>query len=82
LTVRTAPPYRPAHDGGERSDRSIDELVPAGALGVDGVCVDEHHANAYGNMRSPGLIGSGLARRTTRGKIAAELAHAVLGCLG
>ncbi len=51
-------------------NRYIDELVSAEALGFDGVCVNEHHANAYGNMPSPNLIASILARQTTRVKIA------------
>lgn len=61
--------YDPVH-GGELYNRYIDELVRAEALGFDGVCVNEHHANAYGNMPSPNLIASILARLTTRVKIA------------
>jgi len=48
----------------------IDQLVLADELGYDGVCVNEHHQNAYGLMPSPNLIGSILANRTTRAKIA------------
>ena len=51
-------------------NRYIDELVRAEALGFDGVCVNEHHANAYGNMPSPNLIASILARETSRLRIA------------
>jgi alkanesulfonate monooxygenase SsuD/methylene tetrahydromethanopterin reductase-like flavin-dependent oxidoreductase (luciferase family) len=51
-------------------NRYLDELVYAEQLGFDGVCVNEHHANAYGNMPSPNLIGSILARQTQRCKIA------------
>src|SRR5207245_2051494 len=51
-------------------NRYIDELVRAEALGFDGVCVNEHHANAYGNMPSPNLIASILARQTERMRIA------------
>jgi alkanesulfonate monooxygenase SsuD/methylene tetrahydromethanopterin reductase-like flavin-dependent oxidoreductase (luciferase family) len=51
-------------------NRYLDELVYAEQLGFDGVCVNEHHANAYGNMPSPNLIASILARQTTRCKIA------------
>ncbi|HEV7732395.1 MAG TPA: LLM class flavin-dependent oxidoreductase [Candidatus Binatia bacterium] len=61
--------YDPVH-GGELYNRYIDELVRAETLGFDGVCVNEHHANAYGNMPSPNLIASILARLTTRVKIA------------
>ena len=43
----------------------IDELVHAARMGFDGVCVNEHHANAYGMMPSPNLIASALARETT-----------------
>jgi alkanesulfonate monooxygenase SsuD/methylene tetrahydromethanopterin reductase-like flavin-dependent oxidoreductase (luciferase family) len=51
-------------------NRYLDELLYAEELGFDGVCVNEHHANAYGNMPSPNLIASILARQTTRCKIA------------
>jgi alkanesulfonate monooxygenase SsuD/methylene tetrahydromethanopterin reductase-like flavin-dependent oxidoreductase (luciferase family) len=61
--------YDPVH-GGELYNRYIDELVRAEPLGFDGVCVNEHHANAYGNMPSPNLIASILARQTSRLKIA------------
>jgi len=61
--------YDPVH-GGELYNRYIDELVRAEALGFDGVCVNEHHANAYGNMPSPNLIAAILARQTSRLKIA------------
>ena len=39
----------------------LDQLEYAETLGYDGVCVNEHHANAYGNMPSPNLIASILA---------------------
>jgi alkanesulfonate monooxygenase SsuD/methylene tetrahydromethanopterin reductase-like flavin-dependent oxidoreductase (luciferase family) len=61
--------YDPVH-GGELYNRYVDELIRAEALGFDGVCVNEHHANAYGNMPSPNLIASILARQTSRLKIA------------
>ncbi|MBI1816678.1 MAG: LLM class flavin-dependent oxidoreductase [Deltaproteobacteria bacterium] len=51
-------------------NRYLDELIYADELGFDGVCVNEHHANAYGNMPSPNLIASILARQTKRCKIA------------
>ncbi len=51
-------------------NRYIDELVYAEELGFDGVCVNEHHQNAYGIMPSPNLIASALARETSRVKIA------------
>lgn len=34
----------------------LDQLQQAEALGFDGVCINEHHQNAYGNMPSPNLI--------------------------
>jgi alkanesulfonate monooxygenase SsuD/methylene tetrahydromethanopterin reductase-like flavin-dependent oxidoreductase (luciferase family) len=51
-------------------NRYLDELVYADELGFDGVCVNEHHQNAYGLMPSPNLMGSILARQTKRVKIA------------
>lgn len=51
-------------------NRYIDELVYAEELGFDGVCVNEHHQNAYGLMPSPNLIASILARETERVRIA------------
>ncbi|HLI73985.1 MAG TPA: LLM class flavin-dependent oxidoreductase [Acidimicrobiales bacterium] len=61
--------YDPAV-GHELYNRYIDELVYAEALGFDGVCVNEHHQNAYGTMPSPNLIASILANRTSRVRIA------------
>jgi alkanesulfonate monooxygenase SsuD/methylene tetrahydromethanopterin reductase-like flavin-dependent oxidoreductase (luciferase family) len=51
-------------------NRYLDELLYAEEVGFDGVCVNEHHQNAYGNMPSPNLIASILARQTQRVKIA------------
>jgi alkanesulfonate monooxygenase SsuD/methylene tetrahydromethanopterin reductase-like flavin-dependent oxidoreductase (luciferase family) len=51
-------------------NRYLDELIYADELGFDGVCVNEHHQNAYGLMPSPNLMGSILARQTKRAKIA------------
>jgi alkanesulfonate monooxygenase SsuD/methylene tetrahydromethanopterin reductase-like flavin-dependent oxidoreductase (luciferase family) len=42
----------------------IDELEHAAAVGFDGICVNEHHQNAYGLMPSPNLIAASLARQT------------------
>ena len=44
----------------------IDQLEYADALGFDGVCVNEHHSNAYGLMPSPNIIAATLARSTSR----------------
>ena len=56
--------------GHEVYNRYLDELELADQLGFDGICVNEHHQNAYGNMPSPNLIAAALSRRTTRAKIA------------
>jgi len=50
-------------------NRYLDELEYADASGFDGVCVNEHHQNAYGLMPQPGVMAGALARRT-KGKIA------------
>jgi alkanesulfonate monooxygenase SsuD/methylene tetrahydromethanopterin reductase-like flavin-dependent oxidoreductase (luciferase family) len=47
----------------------LDELEYADAIGFDGICVNEHHQNAYGLMPSPNLMAAALARRTTRAKL-------------
>ncbi len=56
--------------GQDLYNRYIDELILSDALGFDGVCINEHHQNAYGLMPSPNLIASILARQTERVKIA------------
>lgn len=61
--------YDPVH-GHALYNRYLDELVLAESLGFDGVCVNEHHQNAYGTMPSPNLMAAILARQTTRLKIA------------
>jgi alkanesulfonate monooxygenase SsuD/methylene tetrahydromethanopterin reductase-like flavin-dependent oxidoreductase (luciferase family) len=48
----------------------INTLAYAEELGFDGVCVNEHHQNAYGLMPSPNLIAAALTQRTSRVKIA------------
>src|SRR6266851_691838 len=47
----------------------IDTLALADDLGFDGICVNEHHQNAYGLMPSPNLIAAALTQRTKRAKI-------------
>ena len=44
---------------------TLDELEYAGSLGFDGICVNEHHQNAYGYMPSPNIMAASLARRTS-----------------
>jgi len=56
--------------GHELYNRYLDELEYAEELGFDGVCVNEHHQNAYGLMPSPIVMASALARRTKKAKIA------------
>lgn len=48
----------------------IDVLAYADELGFDGVCVNEHHQNAYGLMPSPNVIAGALTQRTKNCKIA------------
>ncbi|MCC2097822.1 MAG: LLM class flavin-dependent oxidoreductase [Hyphomicrobiales bacterium] len=51
-------------------NRYLDELEMGDALGFDGVCVNEHHSNAYGLMPQPGVLAGALSRRTKNVKIA------------
>ena len=51
-------------------NRYLDELEFADAVGFDGVCVNEHHQNAYGLMPIPGVMAGALSRRTKNAKIA------------
>ncbi len=51
-------------------NRYLDELEYADELGFDGVCVNEHHQNAYGLMPIPGVTAGALSRRTKNCKIA------------
>src|SRR5262245_41575501 len=44
----------------------LDELEFAEQAGFDGLCVNEHHNNAYGLMPSPNLMAAALTRRTSR----------------
>ena len=45
---------------------SLDELEFADQMGFDGICVNEHHNNAYGLMPSPNLMAAMLCRRDLR----------------
>ncbi len=56
--------------GHQLYNRYLDELEYAERLGFDGVCVNEHHQNAYGTMPAPNIIAAMLVRRTSRIKIA------------
>ena len=59
----------PIPAGSTQNGITIDPTNPntiyAAKAGMDGVCVNEHHQNAYGNMPGPNLMGSVLARATT-----------------
>jgi len=44
----------------------LEELQYADQVGFDGVCVNEHHSNAYGLMPSPNLMAAILARTTSK----------------
>jgi alkanesulfonate monooxygenase SsuD/methylene tetrahydromethanopterin reductase-like flavin-dependent oxidoreductase (luciferase family) len=48
----------------------ITTLAYAEELGFDGICVNEHHQNAYGLMPSPNVIAGALTQRTKKAKIA------------
>ena len=47
--------------GNEYYAQYIEQLRYADEAGFDGICVNEHHNNAYGIMPSPNLIASVLA---------------------
>ena len=50
-------------------DDYLEELQFADTVGFDGVCVNDHHNNAYGLMPSPNLIASVLSRTTSNGAL-------------
>ncbi|MEO8539751.1 MAG: LLM class flavin-dependent oxidoreductase, partial [bacterium] len=47
----------------------LDELEFAEKMGYDGICVNEHHSNAYGMMPSPNIMAATLTRRTKNAAI-------------
>ncbi|MBF6567293.1 MAG: LLM class flavin-dependent oxidoreductase [Candidatus Binataceae bacterium] len=66
-SVWVDPPYWELADSekiGQYYNWTLDELIHAAKCGMDGICVNEHHQNAYGMMPSPDLMGSVLARAT------------------
>jgi len=66
-SVWVDPPYTELADSvkiGQYYNWTFDELIHAAKCGIDGICVNEHHQNAYGFMPSPDLMGSVLARAT------------------
>lgn len=56
--------------GHQLYNRYLDELEYADQMGFDGICVNEHHSNAYGLMPIPGVMAGALARRTKTARIA------------
>lgn len=44
--------------------RYLDELVEYEEVGFDGICVNEHHQTAYGNIPSPNVMAALLVPRT------------------
>jgi alkanesulfonate monooxygenase SsuD/methylene tetrahydromethanopterin reductase-like flavin-dependent oxidoreductase (luciferase family) len=54
--------YFDRDEGHALYERFITELEAADAAGFDGICVNEHHQNAYGLMPIPGVIAGALAR--------------------
>jgi alkanesulfonate monooxygenase SsuD/methylene tetrahydromethanopterin reductase-like flavin-dependent oxidoreductase (luciferase family) len=62
--------YFDPEKGHKLYNRYLDELELCAELGFDGVCVNEHHQNAYGLMPSPVVTASALARRTKDCRIA------------
>lgn len=66
-SVWVTPPWSELGDAervGQYYNWTLDELTYAAKVGMDGVCVNEHHQNAYGFMPNPNLMGSVLARST------------------
>ena len=57
------------HQGHRLYNDYLDELEFAETMGFDGICVNEHHANAYGLMPSPNLMASAMARGTSNAAI-------------
>ena len=55
--------------GAQMYNDALDELIFADKMGMDGVCVNEHHSHMYGMMPSPNLMASALARQTSRAAI-------------
>jgi alkanesulfonate monooxygenase SsuD/methylene tetrahydromethanopterin reductase-like flavin-dependent oxidoreductase (luciferase family) len=45
-------------------NETLDELKYAAEMGYDGICVNEHHQNAYGLMPSPNIMAAAMSRET------------------
>src|SRR4029453_3621279 len=59
------PPYD-AKVGHRLYNEYLDELAAGERLGYDGICVNEHHQNAYGTMPAPDLMAAYLVAKTER----------------
>ena len=55
--------------GHELYNEYLDELEFADKCGFDGICVNEHHQNAYGTMPSPNIMLASMVRRTQRANL-------------
>ena len=55
--------------GNELYNEYLDELEYSEQVGLDGICVNEHHANMYGTMPSPSIMLAALARRTSKANL-------------
>ena len=55
--------------GSRMYNDALDELVYADKMGMDGVCVNEHHSHMYGMMPSPNLMAAALARETSQAAV-------------
>ncbi len=51
--------------GHELYNEYLDELEHADSVGFDGICINEHHNNAYGIMPSPNIPAATLTRRNS-----------------
>jgi alkanesulfonate monooxygenase SsuD/methylene tetrahydromethanopterin reductase-like flavin-dependent oxidoreductase (luciferase family) len=68
-SVWVTPPWHELADAervGQFYNWTIDELIHGAEMGFDGICVNEHHQNAYGFMPNPNIMGSILARATNQ----------------
>jgi alkanesulfonate monooxygenase SsuD/methylene tetrahydromethanopterin reductase-like flavin-dependent oxidoreductase (luciferase family) len=45
-------------------NETLDELMYGAEMGYDGICVNEHHQNAYGLMPSPNIMAAAMSRET------------------
>lgn len=55
--------------GHDMYEEYLEQLISAEELGFDGICVNEHHQTAYGQMPSPNVMASALIQHTKRVKI-------------